>query len=69
MPDKVLGGFIYASAAVRTDLLIDDNKVQHGGWRLGIRTDDIDFEAQRKRLDLIEIRQSYQLVEKNFFKL
>lgn len=62
--DKVLGGFIYASAAVRTDLLIDDNKVSTVGSDSVSELDDIDFEAQRKRLDLIEIRHSYQLVEK-----
>lgn len=60
--DKVLGGFIYASAAVRTDLLIDDNKVSTVGSDSVSELDDIDFEAQRKRLDLIEIRQAYQLV-------
>lgn len=62
--DKALGGFIYASAAVRTDLLIDDNKVSTVGSDSASELDDIDFEAQRKRLDLIEIRQAYQLVEK-----
>lgn len=62
--DKALGGFIYASAAVRTDLLIDDNKVSTVGSDSVSELDDIDFEAQRKRLDLIEIRQAYQLVEK-----
>ncbi|EEW3200048.1 hypothetical protein EA158_04330 [Escherichia coli] len=51
--DKVLGGFIYASAAVRTDLLIDDNKVSTVGSDSVSELDDIDFEAQRKRLDLI----------------
>ncbi|MCV5391747.1 hypothetical protein OFC62_44195, partial [Escherichia coli] len=59
-----MGGFIYASAAVRTDLLIDDNKVSTVGSDSVSELDDIDFEAQRKRLDLIEIRQAYQLVEK-----
>ena len=52
--DKALGGFIYASAAVRTDLLIDDNKVSTVGNDSVSELDDIDFEAQRKRLDLIE---------------
>jgi hypothetical protein len=62
--DKALGGFIYASAAVRTDLLIEDNKVSTIGGDSISELDDIDFEAQRKRLDLIEIRQAYQLVER-----
>ncbi|EEW7645033.1 hypothetical protein D6Y71_22700, partial [Escherichia coli] len=43
--DKVLGGFIYASAAVRTDLLIDDNKVSTVGSDSVSELDDIDFEA------------------------
>ncbi|GAA0655851.1 hypothetical protein [Rheinheimera tangshanensis] len=62
--DKALGGFIYASAAVRTDLLIEDNKVSTVGSDSVSELDDIDFEAQRKRLDLIEIRQAYLLLEK-----
>ena len=62
--DKALGGFIYASAAVRTDLLIDENRVSTLGGDSVSELDDIDFEAQRKRLDLIEIRQAYHLVEK-----
>lgn len=61
--DTALGGFIYASAAVRIDLLIDDNKVSTVGSDSVSELDDIDFEAQRKRLDLIEIRQAYQLAE------
>lgn len=62
--DRALGGFIYASAAVRTDLLIEENKVSTQGSDSVSELDDIDFEAQRKRLDLIEIRQAYQLAEK-----
>tara|TARA_R110002072_G_scaffold302794_1_gene488786 strand:+ start:24501 stop:25637 length:1137 start_codon:yes stop_codon:yes gene_type:complete len=62
--DKALGGFIYACAAVRTDLIIDENKVSTRGSDSLSELDDIDFEAQRKRLDLIEIRQGYALVEK-----
>ena len=61
---KALGGFIYASAAIRTDLLIQDNQVSTKGTDSVSELDDIDFEAQRKRLDLIEIRQAYTLVER-----
>ncbi len=60
---KALGGFIFASAAVRTDLLIQDNKVSTCGADSISELDDIDFEAQRKRLDLIEMRHCYALVE------
>jgi len=61
---RALGGFIYASAAVRTDLSIQDNKVSTSGSDSVSELDDIDFEAQRKRLDLVEMRHSYALVER-----
>ncbi|MCK5664976.1 MAG: hypothetical protein KAI17_15900 [Thiotrichaceae bacterium] len=61
---KALGGFIYASAAIRTDMLIEQNKVSTTGSDSTSELDDIDFEAQRKRLDLVEMRQAYHLVEK-----
>lgn len=61
---KALGGFIYASAAVRTSLLIEENQVSTQGGDSVSELDDIDFEAQRKRLDLIEMRQAYLLVER-----
>ena len=47
---KAFGGFIYASAAVRTDMLIDENRVSTRGSDSVSELDDIDFEAQRKRL-------------------
>lgn len=61
---RALGGFIYASAAVRTDLMIQDNKVSTAGSDSVSELDDIDFEAQRKRLDLVEMRHCYALVER-----
>jgi len=61
---KALGGFIFGSAAVRTDLLIQENKVSTTGTDSVSDLDDIDFEAQRKRLELIEMRHSYALVER-----
>jgi hypothetical protein len=61
---RALGGFIYASAAVRTDLAIQDNKISTTGTDSVSELDDIDFEAQRKRLDLVEMRHCYALVEK-----
>ncbi len=61
---KALGGYIYASAGVRTDMLIEQNKVSTKGSDSVSELDDIDFEAQRKRLELIEMRQSYELVER-----
>lgn len=62
--NRALGGFIYASAAVRTDLLIQENKVSTTGTDSISELDDIDFEAQRIRLDLIEMRHCYALVER-----
>lgn len=61
---RALGGFIYASAAVRTDMLIDANRISTRGSDSIAELDDIDFEAQRKRLDLVEMRQAYALVER-----
>jgi hypothetical protein len=61
---RALGGFIYASAAVRTDMFIDANRISTRGSDSVAELDDIDFEAQRKRLDLIEMRQAYVLVER-----
>ena len=61
---KALGGFIYASAAVRTDLLIQENKVSTTGSDSISELDDIDFEAQRRRLDLVEMRNCYGLVDR-----
>lgn len=59
-----LGGFIFASAAVRTDLCIQDNRVSTTGSDSVSELDDIDYEAQRKRLDLIEMRHGYTLVQR-----
>jgi len=62
--NRALGGFIYASAAVRTDILIQENKISSTGTDSVSELDDIDFEAQRKRLDLVEMRHCYALVER-----
>ena len=61
---KALGGFIYVSAAVRTDMRIEQNQVSTLGCDTMSELDDIDFEAQSKRLDLIEMRHAYALVER-----
>lgn len=63
---KALGGFIYVSAAIRIDLLIEQNKLSSGATDSISELDDIDFEAQAKRLELIQIRQTYSLLEKIF---
>ncbi len=61
---KALGGFVYASAGVRTDMLIARNQISTRGSDSISELDDIDFEAQRKRLDLIEMRHGYRLAER-----
>jgi hypothetical protein len=61
---RALGGFLYASAGVRTDMLIEENRISTQGSDSISELDDIDFEAQRKRLDLIEMRHGYQLAER-----
>lgn len=60
---KALGGFLFGSAAVRTDMLVEQNQVSTNGSDSVSELDDIDFEAQRKRLDLIEMRHAYMLAE------
>lgn len=61
---NALGGYIYASGAVRVDMSIEQNQVGTGSNDSVSELDDIDFEAQRKRLDLVEIRQAYELVDR-----
>ncbi len=61
---KALGGFLFASAAVCTHIAIEKNQVSTRGSDSASELDDIDFEAQRKRLDLIEMRLAYQLAER-----
>ncbi len=55
---------MFASAAVNTTIAIERNQVGTRGSDSASELDDIDFEAQRKRLDLIEMRLAYQLAEK-----
>jgi len=61
---KALGGFLFGSAAVRTDMRIEQNQISSNGSDSVSELDDIDFEAQRKRLDLIEMRHAYILAER-----
>jgi len=61
---KALGGFLYGAASVSTELSIEKNIVATRGNDSVSELDDIDFESQRKRLDLVEMRQAYQLAEK-----
>jgi hypothetical protein len=60
---KILGGFLYASAAVSIELSIKDNAVSTRGQNSLCEIDDIDFVNQSKRLALIQIKQAYQMAE------
>jgi hypothetical protein len=56
-----LGGYLYISAAVRVDLKVEQNAVSTQSEDSVSVIDDIGFEEQIKRLQLIEIDQSYEL--------
>ena len=61
---KALGGFLFGTAAVRTDLLIEHNLLSTRGQDSLCELDDIAFDNQHKYLALIEIQQAYALVER-----
>lgn len=58
---RLMGGFLYAAGAVRLDLIIEDNRISTGTQDSVCELDDIDHEDQRIRLQLIGIRQAYEL--------
>jgi hypothetical protein len=60
---KTIGGFLYASAAVRIDLKIEKNVVSTAGQDSLCEIDDINFEDQSKILQLNETRLAYRLAE------
>jgi len=60
---KTVGGFLFASAAVRIDLKIEKNVVSTAGQDSLCEIDDIDFEDQSKILQLNETRLAYRLAE------
>jgi hypothetical protein len=60
---KTVGGFLFASAAVRIDLKIDKNVVSTAGQDSLCEIDDINFEDQSKVLQLNETRLAYRLAE------
>jgi hypothetical protein len=62
-PCRVMGGFLYAAGAVRLDVIVKDNCVSTGTQSSVCEVDDIDFEDQRDRLRLINIRQAYELAD------
>lgn len=60
---KLAGGFLFASAAVRMDLRFERNALATEGTDSTSLIDDIDFLDQSKRLQLIEVRQAYELAD------
>jgi hypothetical protein len=60
---KVLGGFLYVAAANRVDLNVENNVISTTGQDSVCEIDDINYENQAKRLDLINIRQAYKMIE------
>jgi len=55
------GGFLFVSAAVRMDLRFEQNALATESTDSTSVIDDIDFLDQSKRLQLIEVRQAYEL--------
>ena len=60
---KLAGGFLFVSAAVRMDLRFERNALATEGTDSTSLIDDIDFIDQSKRLQLIEVRQAYELAD------
>lgn len=60
---RTVGGFLFASAAVRIDLNIDTNVISTAGQDSLCEIDDINFEDQSKILQLNETRLAYRLAE------
>lgn len=58
---RVAGGFLYAAAGVRVDLSVTNNMVATRGEDSVCEIDDIDYDDQSKRYQLIAIRQAYEL--------
>ena len=61
---KTIGGFLYASAAVRTDVRVQDNALSTAGEDSSCEIDDINYENQTKRLQLVGTRQAYELADR-----
>jgi hypothetical protein len=62
-PRKLAGGFLFVSAALRMDLRFERNALATEGTDSTSVIDDIDFQDQSKRLQLIELRQAYEITD------
>ena len=61
---KLAGGFLFVSAALRMDLRFERNALATEGTDSTSIIDDIDFVDQSKRLQLIEVRQAYEMADR-----
>ena len=60
---RVAGGFLYAAAGSRVDIHVDKNVVSTRAEDSVCEVDDIDYEDQSKRFQLIGVRQAYELAD------
>lgn len=60
----VAGGLLYVSAGARVDISVQQNVVSTREQDSVSEIDDIDFEDKSKRLQLIGIRQAYELADR-----
>lgn len=61
--EKLAGGFLFVCAALRMDLRFERNALATEGTDSTSVIDDIDFQDQSKRLQLIEVRQAYEMAD------
>lgn len=61
---RVAGGYLYAAAACRMDIAVEDNVVATCGQDSTCQIDDIDYEDQAKRFQLMGMRQAYELADR-----
>lgn len=61
---RTIGGFLYAAAASRCDLLVEHNAVSTAGQDSACEIDDINYENQSMRLAVAAMRQGYELADR-----
>lgn len=59
----ILGGQLFAAAATRLDLSVENNTVSTVGYDSVCEIDDINYENKHRRLQLIGVRQAYRMAE------
>lgn len=61
---RVAGGFLYSAAGSRVDIGVQANVVSTRAEDSVCEVDDIDYEDQSKRFQLIGVRQAYELADR-----